>query len=88
MGGDPLLKLYKGSLFLMLSAVYDKYEWLPIKFTKQGTSEATKDSDSTHAKLELISQELNIKVPIDWYNVSQEVLNFEITHIKYFFKRT
>ncbi len=29
------------------------------------------------AKLERVKQELNVKVPEDWYNVSQNVLNLQ-----------
>ncbi len=79
MGGDPLLKFYNGSPFLLLSTVYDNYDWLPGKFSKQpkqstvNTLDTANLIDATRAKIEIIAQNLNIKFPADWYNVSQDV---------------
>ncbi len=74
MGGEQLLKLYKKSPFLLLSAVYDKYEWLPWKF--QSVPSGFWEEETNQRKfIEWAGKHFQVKEMSDWYKISTRVKN-------------
>ena len=87
LGGAGLLySEYRNSPFLMLSTIYNEYEWLPWKFTIP-PSGYWENTENQLKFLEWAKKELNIKEYKDWYNISRNKLvelgGLGLLHSKY-----
>ena len=74
LGGNGLLSYYDNSLFKLLTSVFPTHLWLPWKFTQSKIHYWTNDPKHCKYFIEILSKELNINEPNDWYKVTLKVL--------------
>jgi hypothetical protein len=73
MGGSGLLKKYNGSIAVLLSTMYPKYDWLPWRF--EMCPRGYWDDVNNQIKfINWVSKQLNIKQMSDWYKITHKVL--------------
>ena len=73
LGGAGLLRAkYQSSLSLLLTNVYPENKWLPWQFNVT-SSKFWADNKNKKMFLDWVSEQLNVKEPSDWANVSKKV---------------
>jgi hypothetical protein len=74
LGAFSLLKYkYNSSFPQLLRSVYPEHEWLPWKFEKV-PNKSWGDTNTQRKFMDLLSKELKIKEPSDWYNITIGVI--------------
>jgi hypothetical protein len=63
-GGHGILRACDNSLYKLLTHVYPEYSWLPWKFARNLTDDAS---------VEFVARELNVREMSDWYKIKAEV---------------
>ncbi len=79
-GGNSLLKSrHSGSLYALLSSVYNECEWLPWRFHIAPKNFIFQKTDRIKF-MKWAGERLNIKEPNDWNQVTENVKNYSAMH--------
>jgi hypothetical protein len=71
-GGESLLRKYNNSPFLLLTTIFPELQLLPWKFASTPKN-FWSNLDNQRKFMNWAAQQLNIKEPSDWYNVTKKV---------------
>ncbi len=74
MGGGGLLKIYEGSLPLLLTTVYPNYDWLMWRF-ERCPKDFLEKVENQRKFVNWASKQLKINILDDWYKISKQVIN-------------
>ena len=71
-----MLNKHNHSLYQLFSTIYEDFEWLPWDF-KQDQQLYWDKPENQKYFIDWFANEKNLKKMSDWYNITEEVFNFE-----------